>query len=631
MEKAQSAMHDEFDVIQTEFPEELQDRYTCLSCLKGGEHGGTYLCRENDTGDLVIVKISEDAREMEMLENEYHLLSMMEDAPALFPRALDLFALDRCRVFVRTYIPGSTIESLVEARMDRPGVSLDKTLQIGKSVLQSLVLLHDMKPPIVHRDIKPQNIVVGEDGSCHLIDFGISRLLHPGEDVDTMVTGTRLTAPPEQFGYRQTDERSDVYSMGVLLRYLMTGEYREDADEALPKPLRMIVQKATRFDPDLRYQRARDMLTDIERMEKIQKPKKRYWAIALSITLLICLLTSVYFIYMNLAPYRFHEPLVEKAVRLQLEKPEGPVTRRDLREILSLHIFGEQIYETDDQFWFLGEFLFVRDDGIREEGLFEQRGSISSLEDLKHMPGLREVSLYRQEIRDLTPLRSLKITHLGIGYNPVTDLSPLSGHSTISSLNLSCLDLMSLEVLKTLPSLRHLILADVPVTDLKDLSGLPVEELNIFNLNPLEADALADMPNLRELTLNKMNWRILDILSETELQDLTVTHANGVPLRALEAIPSLQRIYYYADDPLLISHEPLSFPNLQILEIKNVRLESLSCLSGLSQLEELYIYGAEVGSFDGLEDLGNLKFIFCTSEQAEELERLYPGHAWLLI
>ena len=125
--------------------------------------------------------------------------------------------------------------------------------------------MHTLTPSLLHRDIKPQNVIVDSFGKCHFIDLGISRFLNSSKTSDTLVMGTRLTAPPEQFGYQQTDLRSDIYSLGILLLYCITGEYKPENAVLmeLSEPVRQIVTKATMFDPDKRYQTTEELLPDL--------------------------------------------------------------------------------------------------------------------------------------------------------------------------------------------------------------------------------------------------------------------------------------------------------------------------------------------------------------------------------
>ena len=88
-----------------------------------------------------------------------------------------------------------------------------------------LSYLHSENPPIIHRDIKPQNIIVGRDSSIHLIDFGIARVHKEERTQDTSVVLTLDYASPEQYGFEQTTPLSDIYSLGVVMLFLATGNH----------------------------------------------------------------------------------------------------------------------------------------------------------------------------------------------------------------------------------------------------------------------------------------------------------------------------------------------------------------------------------------------------------------------
>lgn len=102
---------------------------------------------------------------------------------------------------------------------------------------------------IVHRDIKPSNILLAPDGHIRLIDFDASRHFDEGKENDTRYLGTKGYAPPEQFGYSQTNAASDIYSLGVTLKTVL-GQKSEK------RKFRRIIRKCTEFDPKNRYQSA---------------------------------------------------------------------------------------------------------------------------------------------------------------------------------------------------------------------------------------------------------------------------------------------------------------------------------------------------------------------------------------
>ena len=261
----------------------LSEKYTCLSCIKDNERFSVWLAACVSDGQKVILKKSTETVESRILENEYQMLRHLEslrdaqegpedDMASLFPAALEFSSRQTeegvTQAFLaRSWIAGMTLEDICETGYSRSGIPQVKSLDYLIRMCEIVGFLHRLDPPVIHRDIKPQNIVVDPAGECHLIDFGISRLhTDKGTSItDTHVLGTKAIAPPEQFGYRQTDERSDIYSLGIVLYYCLTGEYdpsRAETEVADPH-IRQVIHKATMFDPDHRYQTAADMRADL--------------------------------------------------------------------------------------------------------------------------------------------------------------------------------------------------------------------------------------------------------------------------------------------------------------------------------------------------------------------------------
>lgn len=120
------------------------------------------------------------------------------------------------------------------------------------------VLTHIHRLGIVHRDIKPSNILMAEDGHIRLIDFDASRTVKPAADSDTRYLGTEGFAPPEQYGFSQTDKRSDIYAFGKTLECIL-------GSLAFDKKYEKIIYKCTRLDPENRYSDADEVLRDLTR------------------------------------------------------------------------------------------------------------------------------------------------------------------------------------------------------------------------------------------------------------------------------------------------------------------------------------------------------------------------------
>ena len=105
---------------------------------------------------------------------------------------------------------------------------------------------------IIHRDIKPSNLILAKDGHIRLIDFDAARILKEDVEQDTRLLGTRGYAPPEQYGFAQTDERSDLYALGMTMKLLL-------GERASKKRYRKVIQKCTDLDPNKRYQSAKEV------------------------------------------------------------------------------------------------------------------------------------------------------------------------------------------------------------------------------------------------------------------------------------------------------------------------------------------------------------------------------------
>lgn len=136
-------------------------------------------------------------------------------------------------------------------------------LNIAKQLCEALKVLHNHEPALIHRDIKPSNIIVGKDGDVKLIDFDSSRLFKEEADTDTRFLGTEKYAPPEQYGFSQTDCRSDIYSLGVVCEKLTC--FIAKSNEGKWK---RIVEKCTLFSPDSRFQKIEEVERELSKIGK---------------------------------------------------------------------------------------------------------------------------------------------------------------------------------------------------------------------------------------------------------------------------------------------------------------------------------------------------------------------------
>ena len=156
-------------------------------------------------------------------------------------------------------------ETLRQRVAKRGPVSPEAALSMFAGVVRGLEFLHgSLDTPIVHRDIKPDNIIVLPNGAARLIDFGIARLWNCKAQSDTVMMGTQGYAAPEQFGFAQTDVRTDVYALGMTVRFALTGRDPREEGKTGIGSIDEVISRACAFDPDDRYTWVVDFYADLK-------------------------------------------------------------------------------------------------------------------------------------------------------------------------------------------------------------------------------------------------------------------------------------------------------------------------------------------------------------------------------
>lgn len=158
---------------------------------------------------------------------------------------------------LQDYIQGITLEQLLAKQHF---LSYAETAHIGVQLCLALEKLH--AAGIIHRDIKPANVMITADNEVYLIDFDISRVQKENRNADTRILGTKGYAAPEQFGFQQTDARTDIYALGILLNQMCTGEFPQT--QLAGRPLAQIIRKCTEIDPQKRYAGAAEVKKALE-------------------------------------------------------------------------------------------------------------------------------------------------------------------------------------------------------------------------------------------------------------------------------------------------------------------------------------------------------------------------------
>lgn len=183
----------------------------------------------------------------------------------------EVFEIDNNLVVIEEFVNGKTLHEKLKERGRLEDIEV---INYIISLCDILNILHNLNPPIIHRDIKPSNIMISNDNVLKLIDFDISRNYKYGENMDTILLGTKGYASPEQFGFEQSDCRSDIYSLGIMMNVLSTGKHiKEVENKGL---LENVIKKCTKISPDDRYQDVSTLKNDlIKLISKIEANKEK--------------------------------------------------------------------------------------------------------------------------------------------------------------------------------------------------------------------------------------------------------------------------------------------------------------------------------------------------------------------
>ena len=224
----------------------IQSEFEPLKVLRQTKRSSIELVRHKQSGKYYVFRRFEGSSEV------YRKL-LGVTCPYL-PEIYEAAENDGSAAVLEEYVEGDTVASLLEASV----FSTEQTKPIIEDVCKALGVLHEAGA--VHRDIKPENVIL-RGKTAVLIDFDASRVFKEEKTSDTMVLGTTGYAAPEQYGMSQTDARSDIYSLGVLMNVMLTGSHpsRHLAEGRYGR----IVRKCTTIDPNGRYHSVIHLMEDL--------------------------------------------------------------------------------------------------------------------------------------------------------------------------------------------------------------------------------------------------------------------------------------------------------------------------------------------------------------------------------
>ena len=225
------------------FLEAVTTEYDTLRVLKQSPRGTVSVVRHKKSGTRYVFRRYSGSGEVYR-----RLLPVL--CPHL-PQIMEAAEQDGQTAVLEEYVQGDTLaELLMGARLTER-----EARQVTIQLCQALHVLHSMGA--VHRDVKPENVIL-RGSNAVLIDFDAARIYKDESESDTQVLGTTGFAAPEQYGIFQSDERADIFSLGVLLNIMLTGKH--PSREMAAGKMGRIVRKCTMTAPEQRYQSARALM-----------------------------------------------------------------------------------------------------------------------------------------------------------------------------------------------------------------------------------------------------------------------------------------------------------------------------------------------------------------------------------
>lgn len=221
--------------------EYLSEEYQKLKRLGDSLQKETWLVSEKGTGKLYVWKeVPCEQREI------YEKIKRMAHPNLAKIKAI----LDggNCLIILEEYVSGETVKNRLQ---EEKQFSVAEAYTIITTLLQVLKLLHEQK--IIHRDIQPGNLLISTDHVLKLLDFGIARIPKENQVQDTQILGTAGYAAPEQFGFTQSDERTDLYAVGVLFYQMLTGRMPMGNQCEEEVPYCDFISKCIAIDPKNRF------------------------------------------------------------------------------------------------------------------------------------------------------------------------------------------------------------------------------------------------------------------------------------------------------------------------------------------------------------------------------------------
>ena len=239
---------------------------------------------KNEKSHIWLVQVESFDAPLVLKEKKYGEKEVYQSIAKLknkhLPQIYEIEEKDGILSVLEEYVDGTEIDKYVREKNFTEREIVNLVIQI----CEGIQVLHEQDPQVIHRDLKPENLLVTEDGIVRIIDFDASRTYKRNAKQDTKLLGTEGYAAPEQYGYLQSDMRSDIYSIGSVLYELLLHEPYPKGEEQkvwkknahVHKELKKIIDKCTKFDPQNRYKTVHQLKKDLQAYTMLGKKRVAY-------------------------------------------------------------------------------------------------------------------------------------------------------------------------------------------------------------------------------------------------------------------------------------------------------------------------------------------------------------------
>lgn len=620
-------------------PEDMQEHWTVYECLKESEDSSTFLVKETVTGILCVLKWGRN-RQAEFLRNEMEIMEKMADRKLSgIPKTYRIFEENGEVYLVREYIEGMSLAQMV---LQKGGISEAEICRISRKICQTAEQFQNPDEPMIHRDIKPENIVVTPGGEVVFIDFGTMRSYKKDGSRDTFVVGTRGTAAPEQYGYTQTDQRTDVYAIGQTMLYMVSESYEMNqlSECAVSRRMKKIIEKACSFEPDKRYGDAAQLRRAVEKCQANNRKKvyKKAGAVfgLIAAGYILAIFSPDGTVIENKrietaeqsaaeeqiqAEIIFREELIEEAVRKELGLSKtDKITASMLENVRKLRIVGKEILDDEDTFWGEGHHV----DG-KDSSFGSVRGNITDLSDLAQMVNLEELALCNQKIEDISGLKELPLKKLYLSKNMITDFSVLLNLIDLDTLCIMENPAENLSVIGECTGILRLNIQGMNLTDIDFLKNLSLDYLDMSNMEVENNifEPLTEMKKLDTLCMCDVNEAAAETLSQMSTLKALFMWGDSTILENLKPLKGMTQLETLAFTTQISSLEGIEqFPSLNFLSVSFSLVKDLSPVTGAKNLQVIDISNADIKNFEPLFGHSGLTEVHCTEEQKEEIMKI---------